>query len=76
MYCKLQRKTLEKTIELNLKVENLSNGYGNKLDEYGILYNKTEILIYGTESIVVYDLKTEKLTFVIKKNDLKKVILQ
>ena len=67
-----KEKTLEKTIELNLKVENLSNGYGNKLDEYGILYNKTEILIYGTESIVVYDLKTEKLTFVIKKNDLKK----
>ena len=66
-----KEKTLEKTIELNLKVENLSNGYGNKLDEYGILYNKTEILIYGTESIVVYDLKTEKLTFVIKKNDLK-----
>ena len=67
-----KEKTLEKTIELNLKVENLSNGYGNKLDEYAILYNKTEILIYGIESIAVYDLKTEKLTFVIKKNDLKK----
>ena len=67
-----REKTLEKTIELNLKVENLSNEYENKLDEYGILYNKKEILVYGTESIVAYDLKTEKLTFVIKKRDIKK----
>ena len=67
-----REKTLERTIELNLKVGNLSNEYENKLDEYGILYNKKEILVYGTESIVAYDLKTEKLTFVIKKRDIKK----
>ena len=42
-----REKTLEKTIELNLTVENLSNEYENKLDEYGILYNKKDILVYG-----------------------------
>ncbi|MDY4577470.1 MAG: TIR domain-containing protein [Anaerobutyricum hallii] len=67
-----KEKTLERTIELNLKVENLSNEYSSKVDEYGIIYNKNEILVYGTESIAAYNLKTEQQSFIIKKESLKK----
>ena len=67
-----KEKTLERTIELNLKVENLSNEYSSKVNEYGIIYNKNEILVYGTESIAAYNLKTEQQSFIIKKESLKK----
>nr|WP_288730938.1 TIR domain-containing protein [uncultured Anaerobutyricum sp.] len=67
-----KEKTLERTIKLNLKVENLSDEYSSKVDAYGIIYNKNEILVYGTESIAAYNLKTEQQSFIIKKESLKK----